>query len=727
MKTPGRSPRLIFQTRSALAVALLALAAFASLRAQAAPTSADSADSDVVQLDKLDVAGFRDQDYASTLSTGALKTATPLVETPQSISVITRFQIEDQAAQNMQEVLRYAAGVRAEMYGLDNRGDWFTMRGGSEGSTLLDGLRLPLTGWWGVVRNEPYAFERVEVLRGPASVIAGQNGPGGVVNLVSKRPQSRPAGEFNVQYGNRNHRQAAFDFTGPLAADGTVLYRLVGLARDADTQVEHAFDKRQFLAPSLTWRPSQATTLTVYLEHQRDESGNTEGFFPWEGTLFPAPNGFIPSETFIGEPEWDTYGGRRLRAGYELEQRIGTDWTLRHHLRHDYVKGELRTMYAAWWTGFVDAHRTPNPNGRYLDRIWYANDDIGRITNADLLAEGKLTFGSTRHTVLLGLDSVTSTNSQKSLEGEATPLDVYTPTYGTFPLPLLTYDPAVETRTRQFGILAQDQIKFDERWVLVVGLRHDRVKTTVDGSVADGTNDSAWSKNLGLVYLGRDGWSPYLNYAESFEGVSGTDANDIAFKPKRGTQLEAGLKWAPKDGRIAASAAAFTLEEQNRLTTDPSNPLNSVQGGEVTVNGFELETMATLGAWSFVGNYTFTDAKTTASSDPSDPTLDKQLASIPEHSVALWTTHTFAARPLRGLRTGFGVRYVGETWDGTDTVRTPSNTLFDALISYDRGRWHYALNASNLFDKTYIATALTRGDAWFGPRRKIVGTVSYRW
>jgi iron complex outermembrane receptor protein len=209
--------------------------------------------------------------------------------------------------------------------------------------------------------------------------------------------------------------------------------------------------------------------------------------------------------------------------------------------------------------------------------------------------------------------------------------------------------------------------------------------------------------------------------------VTGADESDNAYKPKRGKQLEAGLKWAPKDGRIAASAAVYRLKEKNRLTTDPFNPLNSIQGGEVTVNGIELESTATFGAWSFVGNYTFTDATTSASSDPADPSLDKQLASIPEHSAALWTTHAFTARPLRGLRAGLGIRYVGETWDGTDTIRTPSNTLFDALISYDRGRWHYALNASNLFDKTYIATALTRGDSWFGPRRKVIATVSYRW
>ncbi|HEX6611319.1 MAG TPA: TonB-dependent receptor plug domain-containing protein, partial [Hyphomicrobiaceae bacterium] len=247
--------------------------------------------------------------YAATRSATASKTDTPLNEIPQSISVITADQVRDQASQTLQDALRYSAGVRHEMYGLDNRGDWFTLRGGSEGSVLLDGLRLPLAGWYGVVRNEPYAFERIEVLRGPASVIAGQNGPGGVVNLVSKRPQAEALREVGVQVGNHGHKQLQADLTGPLTEDGTLLWRVVALAKDSGTQVDHAFDERALLAPSLTWRPNARTSIDLHAEYQRDESGNVNAFFPYQGTVLPSPNGPIPMETFIGEPDWDTYGG----------------------------------------------------------------------------------------------------------------------------------------------------------------------------------------------------------------------------------------------------------------------------------------------------------------------------------------------------------------------------------------------------------------------------------
>ena len=304
-----------------LAAAMLGLAPCAS-----AQTAAE--ESGPLELPSLNVGAGQEtangpvDGYVAARSATATKTDTPINEVPQSITVITADQIQDQNAQSIQEVLRYTAGVRSEHYGLDNRGDWFTLRGGSEGSVLLNGLRVPLTGWYGVVRNEPYAFERIEVLRGPASVIAGQNGPGGVVNLVSKRPQADGMREVAVQFGNESRKQVAADMTGALDSDGSLLDRPGLLGKDSGTQVDHADEQRIFIAPSLTWLPAAGTSIIVFAEYQKDESGNVNGFFPIEGTLTPAPNGFIPSETFIGEPDWDRYGGERIRFAYQVEHAL---------------------------------------------------------------------------------------------------------------------------------------------------------------------------------------------------------------------------------------------------------------------------------------------------------------------------------------------------------------------------------------------------------------------
>jgi iron complex outermembrane receptor protein len=652
-----------------------------------------------------------------TRSRGAMRTDTPLIETPQAVSVIPGERIEAQNAQNMQEVLRYSAGVRAEMYGLDNRGDWFALRGGSEGSTLLDGLRLPLSGWWGNVRIEPFAFERVDVLRGPSSVMAGQNGPGGVVNLVSKRPLAEARREVAVQLGADAHKQLAVDFTGPLNRQRTLLYRDFCLVRDSDTQVDHTSESRQLLSASLGWRPNRATSLTVFTEYQHDESDNNVGFFPWEGMLLAAPQGRIPVETFIGEPVWDSYGGHRARGGYQFTHALTPRWTLSHNARVDDVDGHVRAMYANFWEGLRE-------DGRSVNRTWYANRTDTRIANTDVQVVGQVRQGRLDHTVLVAVDALWSHDVNPGVEGPATPLDVYTPTYGTFALPALEFGDSPATRARLFGLTVQDQIRAG-RLVLVASARRDAARLEIDDSTEAGSREGAWTHRVGVVYLLDRGFAPYVSQSRSFELITGTDAFGAAFEPKRGEQVEAGLKWSPRD-TVIVSAAGFRLREKNRLTADPENPNNQVQRGEVTVDGLEVEASASLPAWDLVSAYTWSDATVTASSDPLDPYLGKRLTSIPEHAASVWAVRTFTLEGL-GLRAGAGVRFVGRTWDGQDQHSVPSNTLVDALFSVDLGRWRYALNASNVLDKTYLATCLDRGDCWFGTRRKVVGTLSRRW
>jgi len=664
--------------------------------------------------------------YTARRSATATKTDTPLNEVPQSISVITADQLRDQASPNMQEALRYTAGVRNEMYGVDNRGDYFALRGGSEGSVLLDGLRLPLTGWWGVIRNEPFAFERIEVLRGPASVIAGQNGPGGVVNLVSKRPQAETAREVQVQLGTDEHRQVAADLTGAVDTEGRLLYRLVALHKDSGTQVKHAVDERSYFAPSLTWQPTAGTRLNVYYQYQKDNTGNTNAFLPIQGTLTAAPNGPIPTDTFIGEPDWDRYGGERQRVGYQLEQALGSRWTVRHNLRHDRTKGYIRTMYADWWTGFVDATGTPDANGRYLNRTWYASDDDSQITNGDLLLEGRLNLGRTRHTLLVGVDAMHAKwHKVDYAGGAATPLDVYNPVYGSFPLPPLTVSGVTDSRARNIGVLLQDQIKFDDRFVLVAGLRRDRARLSTEGSDSS-QDDSATSKNLGGVFLAPGGVSPYLNYSESFEPVApatyeaspGSFVMQV-FQPKRGKQLEAGVKWAPQDERFSLSGAVYQLKETNRVTTGlPFSPQQQL--GEVTVKGFEIEGSARLPAWDLTAQYTYMDAR-----DTTEGAADHQLGGIPKSSASLWAVHSFDVLGLPGFRAGAGARHIGSTSDGAGNHTISAVTVYDLLLGYDRGPWRLALNVTNLTDKAYIATCLTRGDCWFGPQRRGVLSLAY--
>jgi iron complex outermembrane receptor protein len=274
--------------------------------------------------------------------------------------------------------------------------------------------------------------------------------------------------------------------------------------------------------------------------------------------------------------------------------------------------------------------------------------------------------------------------------------------------------------------MVQDQIKVAERWVLLAGLRRDEATIEVEGSPESGADAAAWSHRVGMVYLAGGGLAPYASYSTSFQLLTGTERLGQPFEPLRGRQWEAGVKWMPSGGRYMATAAGYLLKERNRLSPDPADPLFQVQRGEVTVKGVELDVTAALGELELVGNYTYADARNSASSDPADPYLDKRLASIPEHSASLWATQGFDAFGAEGFRAGAGVRYVGKTWDGRDQLATPSNTLLDAMFAWDFGRWRYALNATNLFDETYLATCLDRGDCWFGSRRNVSLKATYR-
>lgn len=707
----------------ALTVAIAAALTGASAHAQTTQSASETPRtmSTIRVQDSLD----EEARYAPKNSSTATKTDTPLIETPQSVSIVTAVEMRDQSSPNLQEALRYTPGVRNELYGVDNRGDWFALRGSEESTTFLDGMRLPLTGWYGVVRMEPYAYERIEVLRGPSSIIAGAMDPGGVLNLVSKRPQETASTEVSLQAGNYSLMQVGVDSTGPITQSGDWLYRFVAMTKESDTQIDHADEERTLIAPSVTWRPNDSTDITVYGEYQYDRSNNTNAFLGLEGTLYPAPNGPIPRDLFIGEPEWDTYGGTRYRFGTAMNFWLSDDWELRFNLRHDDVEGLMESMYAAWWAGFFDASGTPDPNGEYMGRPWYIYDDSSRITTSEVLMQASLSTGQVQHTLLFGFDGLLQDGSQTSASGDGTLLNVYDPVYGTFDRPSITTELPVDNEIRRFGALIQDQMKIGERWNVRAGLRRDKV--TNEASGAETETDWATTGNIGVVYEVIPGLAPYASYSQSFNPVAGTDAQGNTFEPKRAEQIEAGIKWESQSVPLQAAAAFYAIEEENRLTEDPNNFGFSVQLGKARIRGAELEVQGEVASWSLIGSYTYTRVRANAPAWGGTINEDEQLEGIPEQQASAWAVYDFSDLGLQGFRFGGGVRYVDRIGDGTGNVFVPSVTLFDAMASYDMNSWRFALNANNVTGKDYIATCLARGDCWFGQARRIVGSVSYRW
>lgn len=644
--------------------------------------------------------------YRARNATTATKTDTPLSETPQSVTVITRDQMVDQGATTFQGALLYAAGVRSDAYGLDSRSDRVRVRG-SYPDIYLDGLRQSYNYYTSTTPAELYTLERLEVLRGPSGMLFGTGTVAGVVNMVSKRPLQEAQREVGVQIGSWNRKQLQADLTGPLTADGQWSYRLVALARDADTQVDHVPDDRRLIAPSLMWRPNAATSLLLQAHWQQDRSGSTSQFLPWSGTLLPNPNGQLPTSRFIGEPG-DYYDTDRQSIGYQFEHRFNDAWTARQNLRWARNENRGGYHYADFFTDPGGWGADP-VNQRLIGRLYGQNVTRTRMAAVDTNLLGRLTTGAVQHQLLLGLDwNRQSEDKAESGDAYDSPINAFAPVYsGRTDRPLTAQPRNVQ---RQTGIYVQDQMKWD-RWIFIAGLRHDRVANALAGSADDRTSDT--TKRLGVMYQLAGGWTPYISYAESFSPVSGTNTSGARFKPLQGEQIEVGVKYLPEGGATSFTASVYDLKEKNQKVTDPTNPMNTLQAGQTRNKGLELElkTRVTT-AFDLIAHYNYTDV---------DPTLE----GLPRNQAAMWGLYRFSVAGIRGFSAGAGVRYLSAFRDGSGP-RIPSSLVGDALLAYDSQAWRYALNINNVADKQYMSTCLSRGDCWWAPRRNVVLSATYR-
>jgi iron complex outermembrane receptor protein len=656
------------------------------------------------------------KDYVAKNTATGMKTDTPLKEIPQSVSVVGAEQIRDQGAQTLQDALRYVPGVVADGYGLDSRTDSAFIRG-TEAAEYLDGLRRSFSYYTYNYRVDPYFMERVEVLRGPASVLYGQAPVGGIINSVSRRPQSEQGGEITVEYGTFDFKQVKFDMTGPVTSDGKWSYRLTGMARDADTQVDYVEDDRYAIQPAITYRPDSNTTITVIGHFQKDETGSSSQFLPIVGTLYPNVNGrTIPRETFVGEPgdHYDT----DVASGTLLVEHKFTPWLkLQHASRYADIHNDYESTYAAWWYGYQDAEQET----LYRTR-WKAITDT-QTFNQDTNLEAKFSTGVVAHKVLGGIDysnfqASQGTGSADDFSG----FNVYEPEYGnaiwTGCLELCAF---ADQEVTQTGLYVQDQMRLGN-WIAVVGARKDWIENEAEGSAAQ--KDDAVSYRGGLMYEFASGFTPYVSYAESFVPVVGTDANLQPFDPQLGRMYELGFKYRPVGANFAINGAIYDISESNRIVYDTMSSFYGQQIGAVAIKGFELEVTGKVTEnLKVVGGYSYTQAQYDDGS-----TIDgNQIESVPKHLASLWGVWEFDQPDLKGWSVGAGVRYIGESWDSYNVIEVPDATLFDAMIAYEEEHWRWSINAKNLEDKEYISTCLSRGDCWYGTGRTITTGLTYKY
>ncbi len=672
--------------------------------------------------------------YAATRSATGMKTDTPLREIPQSVSVVGAEQIRDQNAQSLQDVLRYVPGVVADGYGFDSRTDSAFIRG-TEAAEYLDGLRRTFNYYTYNYRIDPYFMERVEVLRGPASVLYGQAPVGGIINSVSKRPQQEQGGEIGIEYGTFDFKQVKFDTTGLVTSDGKWSYRLIGVARDADTQVDYVEDDRYALAPSITYRPDSNTSITLLGNFQKDKSGSSSQFFPIVGTLFPNKNGrTIPRENFAGELG-DHYDTDVASGTLIAEHKFNSVFKLSHVSRYSDIHNNYDSTYAAFWLPYMDADQEVLQRTR-----WRAITDT-QIFNQDTNLEAKFSTGVVTHKVLGGVDYANFRASQGTASADDVDgFNVYNPVYGqgkwkgtdcagnsydgiTTSLPSLEICSFADQKVTQTGLYVQDQMRLGN-WIAVLGMRKDWIENEADG--VDTQKDDAISYRAGLMYEFASGFTPYLSYGESFVPVVGKTAparGGTPFDPQEGRMYELGFKYQPTGAQWMINSAIYDIAESNRLVGDDIYTAYSVQTGAVSIRGFEIELTGQItDNLKVVGGYSYTDAQY----DDGTAVDGNQIESVPYHLASMWGVWEFDQPYLKGWSIGAGVRYIGASWDSSNTLETPDVTLVDAMIAYEEDNWRWSINGKNLEDKEYYSTCLGRGDCWWGSARTITTGLTYK-
>ncbi|MEA5466682.1 TonB-dependent siderophore receptor [Leptothoe sp. PORK10 BA2] len=648
-----------------------------------------SGDDDAIRLG---VTGEGDEGYAPRDSSTATRTDTPLRDIPQSIQVIPQAVIEDRDATELDDALETAASVVSNGgRGLSFFGPGFLIRGfENRGGIFRDGVEAFSLG--ALSTND---IERVEVLRGPASVLFGQGEPGGIINLVPKRPLGEPLYDVSANVDSFGSYEGTVDLSGPLTSDRALRYRLNVSYENIDSFRDFVDGNRLLISPIITWDIGPNTSLDVYGQYTSDRETIDQG-------LVVGADGIIdlPRERFLGE-DFGEFSQDQFNVGYRLNHDVNSTLTLRHALQYQQYSPQ---RYAPLFDSLDET------TGELERLAYFAGGHYQRFfTNAE--AVGRFNTGSLSHEVLFGVEyRNTLEQPEFQFNNLYTPINIFNPIYTDIPYaiePEFFRDDTIRT----WGIYLQDQVEILPNLKLLAGIRYDtadQFRTTQDigqPRAEFSQTDSAFSPRVGIVYEPIEPLSLYASYNTSFQPSSAgsRNADDSTFDPERGRQFEIGAKGDITEN-LSFTLALFDIRRQNVQTTDPNDPLFTVQTGEVASRGFELGLGGEiLPGWNLTANYTALDAF--VSQDNTIP-VGNRLANVPDNQFSLWSTYEIQEGSLEGLGFGLGLYYVSQRAGNSDNSFTlPSYFRTDAALFYRRNNWRAQLNVENLFDTRYFTSS----------------------
>lgn len=708
-RTGRRSSGILIRYRNAILLGCTALVAFMPTFSHGQDALNSSSDT---TLEPIVIQGSgtgldTDNDSKSiiaTRTTGAGKMVSDIFDTPATVSVITSKEIQERGAESVEQIVQYTAGVVTDYYGSDDRYDYFKIRGFTP-FTYRDGLVIGRT--WSGIREEPYAYERVEVLKGANSTGFGVSDPGGSVNYVTKRPKSERFGEIYGTGGSFDHKEAGFDFGDNITPDDTLSYRLTGKFQRSDAEYDYSQDDENFIMGGLTWRPTDATSLSFVFDHL-DKDGTPSGGGHPRGTD-------LDRDRFFGEPDYNYNTTNRNTYSVMLDHDFGNGLTFNSSAR--YSKSDTGFGYVY----IYDALGADDPTGM-VDRNYFGSDKSSEqfIIDAHLIYETN--FNDAESRTLLGIEYTKFESENDSFYTAASAINWQNPVYSGGPGSLSPYA-SVASDQKTKAIYLQQDLTFFDKLTASVGLRNDwldlKETNQLTGSAAAG-DFSEFTKRFGLSYKLTDELAAYVSYAESVAPPSaGTE-------PTLGKQYEAGIKYRPDAFPALFSASVYDLTMENITTYEAPTYLPATVD-KIRHRGIDLEAKAEVtNNINLIASYSYIDSEIVEKGGTYD---GKRFAQVPAHLASVWSTYTLEGNGQRGDMTfGLGARYTGPYYfDNANTRKSDGAIVFDAAFTYKiQKNTTFQLNASNLFDEKHIAND-DGGAYYYNPGRAIYATLRQTW
>ncbi len=653
------------------------------------------------------IASDADTTVAEELWVGG-KVATNMHDTPALVSVITEKEINQRNATTTEEILQYSPGLVTDYYGSDDRNDYFMIRG-YQATTYRDGMTL---GSMRGVREDPYAYERVEVIRGANSTLFGPADPGGSVNFVTKRPKFENFGNTYVSYGSFDNKEIGLDFGDTLNESETVAYRFTTKIKDSDLEYDYSKDNSQFVMGGITWQPSVQTTATLIIDYLGRDTTPNSGGYPLDGEY--------DRTDFYGEPDYNKHDVERTNITAQITHNFDNGISLSGNLRYSKLEDDF---------GYVYLYDYEGRTGSDIARYYFGTDTQSEQLIGNTIVQYDASFDRIDSSTLIGLEYRDASTQDSSLYGSdkvsVSSIDIDNPSYTG-----ITTTGAVDSMTDQNettkSIFLQQNLALDDRYIIALGVRHDfmdlssrNVLTSVDSS----DDFSETSFRAAFTFKVSDEWSTYISQVESVAPPS------IGVKPERGEQLEAGVKFASLNMNALFSAAVYDLEK-NDVTMAIVQDDGTIQKetiGETRVRGLDLEIKAEItDSFNVTGGYSYMKSEVVRGSNSySGEVYDgNEFATAPNHSASLWGYYTL---PMKTMDIGLGTRYVGTYFfDAANTSKSEAAMLFDAAFAYRISESaQLSLNVHNLTDKQYVVGSGTAN--YYNPGRSFNASLNYSW